>query len=252
MQAFFSGTDDANENSNQFFFVWGHVDKEEPMYAFRYVVGNTKQVCDANILFDWPMVETETKYVTNTKFAGSTDGLSELIGSTEFEDPEDEDKDIIQEEYMGPFNRIPFPDDWMTQHKKDVPTYSGYNYGKYYPGKSKWTPKTVNQVKQPSVWDDIDDDAEFPYGVWDGYGYGYGNYDSETEFPGDTPKLTQVDEVTQVISDFKTNKAELQDWLKDDILTGSEREELTKMLAELKAAIDAPSIKSSVIKHQAK
>lgn len=101
MDAFFSGTDDANENSTQFYGVWGRVDKEQPMFAFRYCSGDSKTIIDPSVLFDWPMITTTKTYeVTST--------VKDFVPQTF--------TDIENEIYKGPFEHLDYPEDWMGQH----------------------------------------------------------------------------------------------------------------------------------------
>ena len=96
MDAFFSGTDDANENMTQFYGVWGRVADEQPRWAFRYVVGKSKIQCDPSILIDWP-IATVKETIISTKevlFEGDTsvldiempeEGLRQVSAPTEKE-----------------------------------------------------------------------------------------------------------------------------------------------------------------------
>lgn len=117
MNAFFSSTDDANENMTQFYAVWGKVENEKPQFAFRYVVGNTKIECDPSVLIDWPHFETKT-VKTHTLFSDPTLALEESSHET---------VEVTNSIYSGPFNQIEYPEDWFIQHKK---AYSYANYQK--------------------------------------------------------------------------------------------------------------------------
>ena len=130
MNAFFSGTDDANENMSQFYAVYGKVADANPAFVFRYCSGQHKVVYDPSILFDFPQVKTTVR--TTFEFEGTTD-----MGVPGFEP-------IVQEEetysaYTGPWPDVDYPDDWMGQHTK-----SGYAYNRStstYKG-SSYTPST--------------------------------------------------------------------------------------------------------------
>lgn len=123
MSAFFSGTDDAHENNNQFYTVWGHVDKDEPMIAFRYVVGDKKVEVPATVLFEWPQMEE--KIQIDRRILGGDDLVDNLNTIEESEVYYD------YTEVKGPFKQIKYPDDWMAQHKKSAPATG---YGNYYRG----------------------------------------------------------------------------------------------------------------------
>lgn len=124
MNAFFSGTDDANENATQFYGVWGKVADAEPMFAFRYVCGDKKEQISPDTLFDWPVV-TETTRVTK-----SVPGMEDVVTETSTEAL-----------FKGPFPHEDYPADWMEQHSKKtyVPATTPYKgrskggYSGYYP-----------------------------------------------------------------------------------------------------------------------
>lgn len=148
MQAFFSSTDNANENANQFYGVYGTVDKDQPMFKFRYVNGKDKTEIPMNVLFEAPVVEHRT--VTTTVFRGM-DGIE---GTAPVETTSVEEK-----LYEGPWPDVQYPDDWMGQHSKK--SYSYPFTGGYWGGKGK-----------AKKWGGYG-------GYEDGYGYGdygYGDY----------------------------------------------------------------------------
>jgi len=101
MSAFFSGTDDANENATQFYGVWGQIKNAQPAFAFRYVCGDAKIQISPDVLFDWPMSKKTT--VVTTEVPG--------------QDPVVEEK-VEEEIFKGPFADIEFPIEWMEQHTK--------------------------------------------------------------------------------------------------------------------------------------
>lgn len=103
MNAFFSATDDANENASQFYGVWGKVKDEQPAFAFRYCSGDSKIECDPSILFDWPTQIIETTHKITTTM-----------------DPVTTQTYVETEEtiYHGPFDKINYPSEWMEQHTK--------------------------------------------------------------------------------------------------------------------------------------
>lgn len=177
MDAFFSGTDDANENNNQFYAVWGRVDKEEPAMAFRYVVGNKKPEVHPGVLFDWPIVETKTvtQSMVETKLFGDFDFVEGVNEDEYVEEP------VVEKEYeyvKGPFKQIEYPEDWMGQHsKRAVTTYAGYRAGAYNWSKRKAKNSYPTGGSQQLSFDDFEDDyrypleEELPFGAYDTYDY---------------------------------------------------------------------------------
>lgn len=134
MNAFFSGTDDANENMTQFYAVWGKVEDNEPAFAFRYVVGNTKEECDPGMLIDWPKIDrvTETKVTEKLTFHGDISLMDVEVEETEL--VKENKPELVEEKNKrvnGPFKMIPYPEDWMGQHSKKKYAYSKTN-SKYY------------------------------------------------------------------------------------------------------------------------
>lgn len=112
MGAFFSGTDDANENATQFYGVWGKVTDNEPAFAFRYVCGDQKIQIAPDALFEWPKRTIRTIEVT------------EIEGQEPVEVLKEEKVELLK----GPFPQIDYPEDWMPQHTKAVvitPSYGG-------------------------------------------------------------------------------------------------------------------------------
>ncbi|MDK2600478.1 hypothetical protein QO179_23560 [Bacillus stercoris] len=118
MDAFWSGTDNANENMTQFYGVWGKINDAQPKFLFRWVSGESKVNIDPSILFDYPIVETKT-VITKT-----VPGF----------EPEVTEK-VEYESFKGPWENIDVPEDWIGQHKKK------YAYS-YKPGSQK--PGTYN------------------------------------------------------------------------------------------------------------
>lgn len=131
--AFFSGTDDANENMNQFYGVWGYVNKDEPMFAFRWVSGDRKQVCSPDILIEWPTFSLASKVKTISHY------------SVELNDPENlivlesdliQNKEVVEdtptscktELVKGPFAHVDYPSEWLLkQHSTRKYTYTPYS-----------------------------------------------------------------------------------------------------------------------------
>ena len=159
MGAFFSGTDDANENMMQFYGVWGKVTDERPAFVLRYVIGNTRKLVPLSYLFDIPQIEMETKktVTTKTEVSGEIKGdLSLVVGNTTaIAEPKTEEREEVVKsvvDYSGPWPELDYPDDWMEQHKKKYQYsqtswtggsggrnyYDGYGYDDYYAGRSSY------------------------------------------------------------------------------------------------------------------
>lgn len=123
MSAFFSGTDDANENMTQFYAVWGKVTSDEPDFAFRYVVGDSKIECDPSMLFEWPTLDykVETTKVESLLIEGDTSLVDlELTGNIIIREGETSVTEHKKEILKGPFKMVEYPEAWMTQHSKEV------------------------------------------------------------------------------------------------------------------------------------
>jgi hypothetical protein len=108
MGAFWSGTDDANENMNQFYGVYGTITAAKPAFLFRYVHGDDKTNIDMSELFEKPSVKT-VSHVT--------------IGDKVLEIES-------QGDYDGPWPALQYPEDWMTQHSVSYAVSPSYPYGK--------------------------------------------------------------------------------------------------------------------------
>ena len=182
MDAFFSGTDDANENMTQFYGVWGRVTSKEPAFAFRYVVGNSKIECSPDMLIDWPTVEETQTIVTKRQLRVTGD--SSLI-DLEIEDgvSENEKEEVVVKHHAikGPFKMTEYPEDWMGQHSKPVYKYTPRNT--YYGKKQK------NFGGSAGVQTDL----------WDDYGYGQDPYDYNyaRDFSDHYPRETEVVDLTK-------------------------------------------------------
>lgn len=195
MGAFFSGTDDANENMNQFYAVWGKVEDNEPQFAFRWVCGDKKVVCEPDLLIDWPSLTYTEEIKTFTKKRLTVLDADDVVGieTKAPEEKEHEDVSFVErtELIKGPFKELPYPEDWNAQHSRKTPvsSYSGF-YGRsgYTTPASKTTKqRTYEQtyIKNsgydyyPSEEDYSDSDYYFnDYG----YGYGYGGYSGDTYY----------------------------------------------------------------------
>lgn len=151
MSAFFSGTDDANENMNQFYGVWGRVTSEHPEFVFRWVSGDSKITASPDILIDWPRYELKETINTIVKreltINGPVEYISEEVGSNLSTETSTPQVKVVTETITGPFGRVEYPEEWIkTQHSVAVSTYNfnskhkynyNYNYGAindYYAG----------------------------------------------------------------------------------------------------------------------
>lgn len=172
MGAFFSGTDDANENMTQFYGVWGKINDEEPQFAFRYVVGNTKKEVSPSMLIDWPTFEreTETRVKETIRLKGDTALIDMNIPSNTASREDEPIIEVHKEELVpGPFLMVDYPEDWMGQHAKSTPRYKQYN--KYAPKNNTYG--NYKQTKFPAYGSQ----TELDLGAYDSFGYGdYGSY----------------------------------------------------------------------------
>ena len=218
MSSFFSATDDANENNTQFYGVWGNVDKEIPSMSFRYVSGDAKVEISPSTLFEWPIVkETVTTSTIVSK-------LVEPCGDFTIEEATSsiEDTEIVTDEYLyeGPFNQVEYPEDWMAQHKKKLPSTTRYgrygSYGYYGGAKKTTTKKTgkkepINHTTENFYGEDYYDDPYF-----DQY---YGHYDQTILFESEEG-LDELDFVTFYPEDYESGAPspalhqELEEFLK--------------------------------------
>lgn len=160
MNAFWSGTDNANENATQFYGVWGEIFKENPKFLFRWVEGKNKINIDPSFLFDIPQVEIKTTVTRTSPFQGA--------------EPIVEEK-LEYEAFAGPWEDVEYPEDWMPQHKvrKYTPKpYSG-GYGAQQTGASYW--EKQNRGAQGGAGHQLPSGNEhldnyFGYDAYDGYG----------------------------------------------------------------------------------
>lgn len=105
MGAFWSGTDDQNENMTQFYGVYGTIFQSTPAFLFRYVHGGDKTNISMWELFEKPVVNT----ISHVEIGGK---VIEVKGTGE---------------YNGPWPHVDYPEDWMGQHSKSHGV--GVNYG---------------------------------------------------------------------------------------------------------------------------
>lgn len=176
MGAFWSSTDNANENMTQFYGVYGKIKTDEPAFLFRFVSGNHKIDIDPSILFDYPTVKTtvEMKTTTTTEFVGA-EGLDiEFETKTEEEDH----SDVFEDVYTGPWPDVQYPEDWFAQHTKN---YATSVYPKGPANKNYSYDKKTGPASETSHWDHYDD----YYGL-----YGYDGYGGAQRSPHSTSAQT--------------------------------------------------------------
>lgn len=114
MGAFWSGTDNANENMTQFYGVYGKITSTEPEFLFRFVSGEHKINYSFWSLFEKPRAVTRTETI--------------------IEIPGQEPASSVQEQeldYKGPWPMVQYPEDWMEQHTKSW-AVSRYQRGPTY------------------------------------------------------------------------------------------------------------------------
>lgn len=185
MNAFFSGTDNANENMTQFYAVWGQVTKEEPAFIFRWVCGDKKMVCSPDVLIDWPKAVFSETTITTKEQSLTLVGDTELIDTDETyaeRIAEPVESVVTKEELIkGPFKAVDYPEDWFGQHTTNAYRYANYSYGKNTIGTRSTSPSGRA--------------LGIDYDGYDNYGnYGYGNYDyyDDPRWGFDDPTIPQV------------------------------------------------------------
>lgn len=124
MGAFWSPTDNANENATQFYGVWGKIQDKEPKFLFRYCAGDAKVNICPSVLFEWPKVYTKTTVEVFSDVPGFTAQQSE---------------NVKEDIFKGPFPKLEYPADWMSQHtaKRIFPAIGAPNYRYGWGGKGK-------------------------------------------------------------------------------------------------------------------
>lgn len=191
MDAFWSGTDDANENMNQFYLVWGRIKDDQPANRFRYCYMGHKYEMRGHEqeFFNWPLItakesittEVKTTKILDMAIEGDFSQVSEtetnetILSKIANQQPkvetvsETEVKETTQL-YPGPFAKLEYPSDWISQHKSSTPTYSYGKHGSYF-GKNG--------------------------------GYGWGSLNDTKSRHQSRPKISPFDYSKGVRSDFK-------------------------------------------------
>jgi hypothetical protein len=231
MGAFFSGTDDANENMNQFYAVYGTITKENPAFIFRYCSGPHKVVYDPSVLFDFPQVRITTE--TRAEFIGSEG--AEIEGFA----PVTQEK-VVHEKYEGPWPDVDYPADWMEQHSKShvapIRSYSSgaYAAGGYGAAKQDYksgAPHGTNRNDQ--YYDDIEGYAYGGYPL-----YGGGNwYDDQGTLPlagrthgSEAPLKKNEQEDEESSYETGTSYVEIQ---AQEIISNMTRDQIKQLIQEM-------------------
>lgn len=145
MDAFWSGTDDSNENYPQFYLVLGKITSDQIRFEFRWCEGDKKMnKLSPSLLIDWPQItqvqekfETTKTTITVSSLEGSflpesivsdldqnASYSQEAIGEVKTE--------TLTKDYDGPFERAEYPSEWL--EKQHHPSFVAYNYGGFYGG----------------------------------------------------------------------------------------------------------------------
>ena len=189
MNAFWSGTDNANENATQFYGVWGKILDKDPKFLFRWVAGDAKIDIDYNILFDMP--ETKITTVVTTEAPGQ-----EPVVTTE----------VKTQPFSGPWPDVAPPEDWTGQHRKSyyapkTTTYAGkYNGGTTGGAANKGTTQSTpsrggQQYNDPYYGTYYDDETGYPYDYGNGrtgYGQAWAQGNQKTHGSEDEVKKNDV------------------------------------------------------------
>lgn len=155
MGAFWSGTDNANENMTQFYGVYGQIKTQEPQFLFRYVSGEHKINISHWTLFEKP--NFVKKIQTIIEIPGQEAAIQETVEEID---------------YAGPWPMVAYPEDWMAKHAKSWTT-TGASYGYNAAGYKKGpTQASYGRGATPSNGG-YDPYKEWPTGSYDDYEEGY-------------------------------------------------------------------------------
>lgn len=116
MGAFWSSTDNANENATQFYFVWGEIFNEQPDFRFRYVNGKEHKIdISPAIVFDCPVtIHTDDSHTMIT--------IDPYV-------PEDSTLvDSSEEAAVPSFPRVEYPKSWIEQQHTPNRMFSAFDY----------------------------------------------------------------------------------------------------------------------------
>jgi hypothetical protein len=183
MKAYFSGTDDANENFYQFYAVYGEVDKDQPMFAFRFCSGKHKVEISPWHLFEAPAFQVAAKLIV--------DGVEyECAAPTA---------------YNGPWPKIDYPTDWMAQHTLTGRTAGGYNGGGYKPMSSL----PEHQWASGKIYDHIIPGWVWPDQKKTGSIAGAGNQNAGQRSSGSTGRDTEKNLSRRDVVETETSRVEI-------------------------------------------
>lgn len=136
MDAYFSPTDDANENFYQFYGVYGRITDAQPKFAFRFCSGKHKVQISPWELFEAPEMRVAAHLVIDDKVY------------------EVENKQA----FAGPWPKLDIPEDWMGQHSTTTRTaWSGNNNNSAWGGGRR-----DYEWEQGKVWSQADGKYVWP------------------------------------------------------------------------------------------
>jgi hypothetical protein len=199
MGAYFSSTDDANENFHQFYAVFGKITSKEPEFAFRFCSGKHKIQVSPWILFEPPVFK---------------------VAAQLFVDDQIIDIESAQE-YKGPWPKVAYPDDWTAQHKV---TYRTVNNYKAPTGELAWqTGKRWDNAVNGYVWPE--DHSEKKTST------SQSHMDTrETQNDGKSGRHTDTRGNSGNIIETKSSIVEI---ISDDIASKYTKEAITKLITHL-------------------
>lgn len=125
MGAFWSGTDNKDENETRYFGVFGQLGKPDHAELFRIFVNKQEIGLSRGVIFEDPEVSEETKKVSEM-LAKKKEALSKLEAEVH------ELEKILSSEKSGT-PEVPVPEEWM---KNVTKSYGSYKTGGYVPTRS--------------------------------------------------------------------------------------------------------------------
>ena len=234
MGAFWSGTDDANENMTQFYGVWGKITTEKPDFLFRWVCGDKKINIDASVLFDIPQIEVKTVMTTTVP----VEGIEPIV-----------EEDVEYHAFKGPWPRIEAPEDWMPQHRKSYYSYpTTYRGGATGGATGKGTPSQYG-YSHGAEWDHYD---AYGYEGYGGNGRSWGQaYNNDTATANASKKnLGTEAEVVVENEDAKTTVEIFIDKIANASLPLQETEDAIRHLVDELAALGYDYIFSDLVREE--
>lgn len=205
MGAFFSGTDDANENMTQFYAVWGQVTQAKPAFIMRYVVGKTRVLVPMSYVFDIPRVQCVSRLVTDFTLEGDLNLIADGFAPPAQEAGE-ESVSIV--DYAGPWPQLEYSPEWMEQHTK-----------KSYAAPANTWGGTANGGRNKR---------------WD---YNLGRYVYDNPSATTSPTLKPIQRANETIAEYEVRLSLWEE--EEDIRLGKSQENLAKGKADAGAASKA-------------